>query len=72
MGEIRVDIRSVANKVVIVCSNPCKAGLEIETACSAKGAPASTASSSPAGKYDGDIRYELESGYLTVCVILNT
>ena len=71
-GEIRVDIRSVANKVVIVCSNPCKAGLEIENGMLRKRSTGIDSIVLAAGKYDGDIRYELESGYLTVCVILNT
>lgn len=71
-GEICVDIRSVANKVVIVCSNPCKAGLEIENGMLRKRSTGIDSIVLAAGKYDGDIRYELESGYLTVCVILNT
>lgn len=29
-GEIHVDIHTVSNKTVIVCSNPCKADLVIE------------------------------------------
>ena len=29
-GEIRMDIRAVADKLVIVCSNPCKPGLVLE------------------------------------------
>lgn len=29
-GEIKVNIRTVADKTVIVCSNPCRADIQIE------------------------------------------
>ncbi len=71
LGEIRVDIRSVANKVVIVCGNPCRPGLTIENGMLRNRGTGIDSVVLAARKYGGDIRYEMEDGYLTVCVILN-
>lgn len=70
-GEIRVDIRSVADKTVIVCSNPCKPGLTLENGMLRKRGTGIDSIALAVRKYDGDIHYELENEYLTVCVILN-
>ena len=70
-GEIRVDIRTVTDKVVIVCSNPCKPDLAIENGMLHNRGTGIESVVLAVRKYDGDIRYELEDGYLTVCVILN-
>lgn len=71
-GEIRVDIRTVADKAVIVCSNPCKPGLAIENGMLRNRGTGIDSVILAVRKYDGDIRYALEDGHLTVCVILNT
>lgn len=71
-GEIRVDIRTVADKAVIVCSNPCRPGLAIENGMLRNRGTGIDSVVLAVRKYDGDIRYALEDGYLTVCVILNT
>ena len=70
-GEIRVDLHSVADKVVIVCGNPCRPGLTIENGMLRKRGTGIDSVVLAVRKYSGDIRYELEDGYLTVCVILN-
>ena len=70
-GEIRVDIRTVTDKVVIVCSNPCKPDLAIENGMLHNRGTGIESVVLAVRKYDGDIRYELADGYLTVCVILN-
>lgn len=70
-GEIRVDIRTVADKVVIVCSNPCKPGLVVENGMLQKRGTGIESIVLAVRKYGGDIRYELENGSLTVCIILN-
>lgn len=70
-GEIRVDIRSVADKTVIVCSNPCRPDLAIENGMLRKRSTGIDSILLAVKKYDGDIRYELEGGSLTACVILN-
>lgn len=70
-GEIRVNIRTVADKTVIVCSNPCKADLVIENNMLQSRGTGINSIVLAARKYGGDIRYELENGILTVCVILN-
>ena len=70
-GEIRVDIRTVADKVVIVCSNPCKPGLVVENGMLQKRGIGIESIVLAVRKYGGDIRYELENGSLTVCIILN-
>ena len=70
-GEIRVDIRTVADKAVIVCSNPCKPGLAIENGMLRNRGTGIDSVILAVRKYDGDIRYELKDGCLAVCVILN-
>lgn len=68
--EISVNIKTVSDKTVIVCSNPCKDGLEVENLMiKQKGIGISSILIS-ARKYNGDISYRLDSGKLTVCVIL--
>lgn len=70
-GEIRVDIRSVADKVVIVCGNPCRPDLAIENGMLRNKGTGIDSVVIAVRKYGGDIRYEVKDGYLTVCVILN-
>lgn len=68
--EISVNIKTVSDKTVIVCSNPCKDGLEIENLMiKQKGIGISSILFS-ARKYNGDISYRTDNGRLTVCVIL--
>ncbi len=68
--EISVNIKTVSDKTVIVCSNPCRDGLEVENLMiKQKGIGISSILFS-ARKYNGDISYRLDSGKLTVCVIL--
>lgn len=68
--EISVNIKTVSDKTVIVCSNPCKDGLEVENLMiKQKGIGISSILIS-ARKYNGDISYRTDNGRLTVCVIL--
>lgn len=69
-GEIAVNIRTVAEKTVIVCSNPCKPDIAIENNMIRQRGIGIDSIVTAAGKYDGDIRYGMEDGILTVCVIL--
>lgn len=71
-GEIQLNIRTVAGKTVIVCSNPCTSGLAIENNMPKHKGTGIESILLAARKYNGDIRYELENGRLTVCIILNT
>lgn len=70
-GEIRVDIRTITDKVVIVCSNPCKSDIVIENGMLRDRGTGIDSMMLAVRKYHGDIRYELEGWYLTACVILN-
>lgn len=70
-GDIRVDIRTVGDKVVIVCGNPCRHSLGIDRGMLHDRGIGIDSVVLAVRKYDGDIRYELEDGRLTVCVILN-
>ena len=70
-GEIRVDIRTVSDKTVIVCSNPCKPDLIIEDGMLRSRGTGIDSVVISVRKYGGDIRYELAGDTLTVCVILN-
>ncbi len=69
-GEIKVHIRTVADKIVIVCSNPCEADLPIENHMLKNSGVGIDSIVMATRKYDGDIRYSLEDGVLTACVIL--
>lgn len=70
-GEIRVNIRSVADKTVIVCGNSCRSDLAIEDGMLRKRGTGIDSIVLAVKKYDGDIHYELKDGFLTACVILN-
>ena len=71
-GEITVNIRTVADKTVIVCSNPCQPGLAIENNMIKHKGIGIDSMMTAARKYDGDINYSRENGILTVCVILKS
>ncbi|PWM65313.1 MAG: hypothetical protein DBX38_06760 [Eubacteriales Family XIII. Incertae Sedis bacterium] len=71
-GEIKVNIRSVADKTVIVCSNPCKPDLAVENNMLKDRGIGIDSMVLAARKYDGDIRYSLENAVLTVCIILKS
>ena len=70
-GEIKVDIHMKKGKLVIVCSNPCKPGLVIEDDIIQPKGTGIESILMAADKYDGNIRYQLEDGIVTVCVVLN-
>lgn len=69
--EIRVDIRAVADKTVIVCSNPCRSDLVIEAGMLREKSTGIDSVILAVRKYDGDIRYEIEDKCLTVCILIN-
>lgn len=69
-GEIKVNLRTVADKTVIVCSNPCNPNLAIENNMIKHRGTGIDSMVSAARKYDGDISYRLENDVLTVCIIL--
>ena len=71
-GEIKVNIRSVADKTVIVCSNPCKNDILIENNMIKNRGIGISSMISAIRKYDGDIKYSTDNGILTVCIVLNS
>ena len=71
-GVIKVNIRTVADKTVIVCSNPCRKDISIENNMIKNRGIGIAGMLSAIRKYDGDIKYSFENGILTVCVILNS
>ncbi len=70
-GEIKVNIRTVADKTVIVCSNPCRNDISIENDMIKNRGIGIAGMLSTIRKYDGDIKYSYDDGVLTVCIILN-
>ena len=70
-GEIQVNLRTVAGKTVIVCSNPCTPDFVIENNLPKHRGTGIESIILSVRKYGGDIRYELKNGLLVVCVILN-
>ena len=71
-GEITVNLRTVDAKTVIVCSNPCKDDIQIEDGLIRDRGIGISSILAAIRNYDGDIKYTLEGGVLTVCVILNS
>ena len=71
-GEIKVNIRTVADKTVIVCSNPCRHDIAIENNMIKNRGIGIAGMLSAIRKYGGDIKYSYDSGILTVCIILNS
>ena len=71
-GEIRINIRTVSNATVIVCSNPCKSNLKIENGMICKRGTGIDSVILAVRKYDGHIQYSFEDGALIACVILYT
>lgn len=71
-GDIKVNIRTVADKTVIVCSNPCRKDISIENNMIQNRGIGIASMLSAIRKYDGDIKYSFENRILTVCVILNS
>ena len=71
-GEIKVNIRTVADKTVIVCSNPCRKDIVIENNMIKNRGIGIASILSAIRKYDGDIKYSLEDGMLNACIILNS
>jgi hypothetical protein len=69
-GKININIRTVSDKTVIVCSNSCKPGLVIENNMIKHRGIGIESMLTAARKYDGDISYRLENDVLTLCVIL--
>ena len=71
-GTIKANIRTVADKTVIVCSNPCKDKISIENNMIKNRGIGIASILSAIRKYDGDIKYCCEDGVLTACVIMNS
>lgn len=69
--EITVNLRMKKGKLVIVCSNPCKTDLVIENDIIKPKGTGIESILMAIDKYDGNIRYQMEDGILTACVILN-
>lgn len=69
--EITVNLRMKKEKLVIVCSNPCKTDLVIENDIIKPKGTGIESILMAIDKYDGNIRYQMEDGILTACVILN-
>ena len=69
--EITVNLRMKKEKLVIVCSNPCKTDLVIENDIIKPKGTGIESILLAIDKYDGNIRYQMEDGILTACVILN-
>ena len=71
-GEITANLRTIGTKTVIVCSNPCKESICIENGLIRNRGVGIGSILAAIRKYDGDIKYTLDDGILTVCVILNS
>ena len=71
-GKIDVNIRTVADKTVILCSNPCRKDISLENNMIKNRGIGISSMLSAIRKYDGDISYSFDNGILTACIILNS
>lgn len=71
-GEIKVNIHAKKEKLVIVCSNPCKPDLVLEDDIIKPKGTGIESILMAADRYDGNVWYRLEDGRVTACVVLNS
>ena len=71
-GEINVNIHAKKEKLVIVCSNPCKPDLVLEDDIIKPKGTGIESILMAADRYDGNVWYRLEDGRVTACVVLNS
>ena len=71
-GEIKLNIRTVSDKIVILCTNPCKPGIVIENNIIKNRGIGIAGMLAAIRKYNGDIKYSTDNKTLSVCIILNT
>lgn len=71
-ADITVNIRTVDGKTVIVCRNPCRDDIAIENNMLKNRGIGISSMLLSIRKYDGDIKYSLNNGELTACIILNS
>ncbi len=71
-GEIEVNIHTKKEKLVIVCSNPCKPELVLEDDIIRPRGTGIESILMAADRYDGNVWYRLENGRVTACVVLNS
>ncbi len=71
-GDIKVNIRTVDDKTVIVCSNPCRQDITIENNMLQNSGIGISSMLLAIRKYDGDIKYSYDNKTLTACIILNS
>ncbi len=71
-GRITVNIRTVSDKTVIVCSNTCKPGILIENGMIKQKGIGIESILAAVRKYGGDMSYSVKNGILTLCIILKT
>lgn len=69
-GEIKINIRTVVNKIVIVCSNPCREDIDIVNYMIKNKGVGIDSIIASSRKYCGDISYKMDDGVLTACIIL--
>lgn len=71
-GSIKLNIRTVGDKIVIVCSNSCKKDIAVENGMLKNSGVGISSMLLAIRKYDGDIEYRYDNETLNVCIILNS
>ncbi len=69
-GGIKINIKTIENKTVIVCSNPCRDNIAIVNHMIKNKGIGIDSIVASSRKYCGDISYKQDNGILTVCIIL--
>lgn len=70
-GKIKLNIRSVDDKTVIVCTNSCKRDIAVENGMLKNAGIGISSILLAIRKYEGDIKYSYTDEELTACIILN-
>lgn len=70
-GPIRVAVRSIGEKTVIVVSNPVPWGLRLEEGLPVNRSTGIDSIITASKRYNGEVKYKVEDGVCTACVVLS-
>lgn len=70
-GPIRISVRGIGEKTVIVVSNPTEGDFRLENGLPISRSTGIDSIITSAKRYNGEVKYKIEDGICTVCVVLS-
>lgn len=70
-GPIRISVRGIGEKTVIVVSNPAEGDFRLENGLPISRSTGIDSIITSAKRYNGEVKYKIEDGICTVCVVLS-